>query len=887
MHVMIKSQTSLDLFAVQKRKKRIKIILIEGAPGVGKSTLCHFFMEEWMNGKSFQQFELVLFLPLSQIKLHSETSAISNLELLNKALTQILVSEVSVCTSLFHYLKKNDGKSVLIIADGWNELDENERHSGTLPYELLFGDLLHHVSIIVTSRPFATESLGVPQGAIDKFITVCGFSGETVEKYILTEFIDDSKKAHHLLKELASNPTLKCMCTVPINLEIVCDLQSSLDEVCVSTLTELYSKHILNILAALLCDDNQECQCILTFDTIPLNMQEPWWNLCNLAFSTIKNSLFVFSEEEVVDTCSFHRWNDALLRFKLLQCLEYGTKKTKYYQFLHLTFQEFLTALYIAKKMSALEQNEVYKLYGQSSHFGLIWRFFLGLSLPKALDAISDSILSAKISTIDLCHFAFEARDADFSFQLLQKACKSPTFITPTAYDCATVLHVITPTQKCNDISLDFSYCIPRETNLSMLADALTNECTVKNLVLTGNKLSDNDIVSLFSKASWSSQCYSIEKLNLHDNEIGEVGVRFMTKALTKLKSLQLSHNPLGISGLRALEGAIISGALSDIQELKLQGSFTEDRNTNDEILENFLKGVSCYCSELQLFDISENCISNKGAAALARNLSQKFLQLSLNETTLDNEGFEAFFSAYGGVCSFESLEMKYNCISSEGIQYLVDKVCSGMLLKGKLHLDENPLGMEAVLDIGQLLSNTCCLLSELSLTNCQLSESIGHDTSYTAEHIKQQIFQMSQNRDLSELELDCNNFTEDGLQILTSFMYLCPCLKLLSSRCCQLTSVDLNTLLTKLSGETVYNKLSTWCLEDCNIDDDGVYDLIKFVPLIFPNLTDIHLRGNPISTHMLSKLDKLFHDDNNGSNHILEVEADGNQPQSTLQLQG
>ena len=58
-----------------------------------------------------------------------------------------------------------------------------------------------------------------------------------------------------------------------------------------------------------------------------------------------------------------------------------------------------------------------------------------------------------------------------------------------------------------------------------------------------------------------------------------------MTKALTKLKSLQLSHNPLGISGLRALEGAITSSALSDIQEFKLQGSLTKDRNTNDELL--------------------------------------------------------------------------------------------------------------------------------------------------------------------------------------------------------------------------------------------------------------------------------------------------------------
>ena len=857
-HVVVKSHGISNLFTAQKGKKRVKRILIEGVPGSDKSTLCQFVIDNWMNGEAFGQFES-----------------------LNEVLIQML-SEVSVCTSLFHYLKKNDGRGVLIIANGWNELDEKERHSGTLPYELLFGDLLHDrvFVMIVTSRPFATESFGVPQEAVDKFIRVIyGFSGENVEKY---EFFDDSEKAYHLLKELASNPTLKCMCTVPINLEIVCHLHSDLDEVGVTTMTELYSKRILNTLA-LLCGDNQEC--ILTFDAIPLNMQKPWWNLCNLASSTIKNSLFVFSKE-VVDRCSYHLLNEDILHFKLLHSVEYGTKNTKYYQFFHVTFQEFLAALYIINKMFTREQSEVCKLYGQSSHFGLVWRFFLGLSLPKSLDVIKN-ILSTKMSTLDLCHLTFEARDANFSSQLVKKACKSPTFITPTTYDYAIVLHVITPIQKCSDISLDASNCILGETNLNMLADALANECTIKNLVLSGNKLSDNDIINLFSKALRSSQCYSIEKLNLHDNNIGEVGVRFMAKALTKLKSLQLSHNPLGTSGLCALKGAITSGALSDIQEFKLQGSLTEDRNTNDELLENNLKGISDCCDKLRPLDISENCISEKCAKALAMNLSSKWpLQLHVNETTLGNKGFETFCDTctLEGECGFESLEMKSNHISSEGIQCLVEKVSSGMLLKGEIHLDESPLGMEAVLNIGQLLSNTYFLLSSLSMANCQLNENIGHNTSITANHIYQHLLQMSQNSGLSQLELDCNNFTEDGLQILTGFMHLCPCLKFLSSRYCQLTSVDLNALLTKLSEERVYDKLLTWCLGNCNIDNNGVNDLIKYVPLIFPNLNDIHLDSNSASADVKSKLKEILNDmKTKERDDVLQVETDGSHPHDQL----
>lgn len=872
-HIMMKSPKCLDLFPVQERKTRVRI-LIEGAPGVGKTTLCLFCIDEWVNEKAFGEFEIILFLPLRQLKPHSETSVVSNFELLNETLSQIQIYEVSLCTSLFHYLIQNDGEGVLIIADGWDELNEKERHPGALPYELLLGGLLSHASVIVTSRPSAT---GIPLEAIDKCIKILGFNEETTMNYVQSEFTDDPQKGHHLMKEIESNPMLKGMCTIPLNCSIACHLyrSASLDKLhSVTTVTKLYKEYVL----ILLSDDNQ---CICTFDAIPLDMQKPWWDICELAFSTMKMNRLVFSQEEAVD--HFH--------FKLLQKLECGTntKTANCYQFLHMTLQEFLAALYISNKLSALEQNEVYKMYGKSSHFELVWKYFLGLSLPKSLNAIKSAILATEVSTLDLCHFANEAKesDAEFSLELMKKACKRPKFIIPTAFDCDVVLQVITAVQDCNDISLNASNCVLREADLGLFTDAI-GLSRMKNLVLSGNKLSDNDVVKLFSKVSQTSQ--HIEKLDLYDNEIGEIGVRFVTKALTKLKSLQLSYNPLGISGIRTLKSAIMSGALSDIQELELQGTMTEDRNTNDELLEFFLNRLSYHCNELQLFNISENFISSKGAVALARNLSQTLQQLHMNHTALGNEGFEAFFKTCGGVCSFESLEMKSNHISSKGIQSLVEKISSGMLLKGGLHLDANPLGMEAILNIGQLLSNNHCLLSEFSLIECRLNENISHDASITAEHIKQQFFKMSQNNDLSQLQLDCNNFAKDGVYILTGFMYLCPYLQFLSSSSCQLTSEDLNALLTELSEAKVSNTLMTWCLEDCDIDDNGVTDLINFVPSVFPNLTDIHLDGNPISPKMKSKLDKWLHGNtkrSEESNQILKVEADGNhQPQSTL-LQG
>ena len=51
------------------------------------------------------------------------------------------------------------------------------------------------------------------------------------------------------------------------------------------------------------------------------------------------------------------------------------------------------------------------------------------------------------------------------------------------------------------------------------------------------------------------------------------------------------------------------------------------------------------------------------------------------------------------------------------------------------------------------------------------------------------------------------------------------------------------------LRGKVYADKLTTWCLANCNIGNDGVRDLIEYVPL------NIHLNGNPISAKLKSEL--------------------------------
>lgn len=68
-----------DFFKVESGKRPVRKVLVEGDADIGKTTLSISVSEDWANGKLFQQFELVLFLPLR----HKAVAAVGSiLELL-------------------------------------------------------------------------------------------------------------------------------------------------------------------------------------------------------------------------------------------------------------------------------------------------------------------------------------------------------------------------------------------------------------------------------------------------------------------------------------------------------------------------------------------------------------------------------------------------------------------------------------------------------------------------------------------------------------------------------------------------------------------------------------------------------------------------------------
>lgn len=368
-----------DLFKVEKGKKPVSKVLIEGHAGIGKTTLAIMLSEEWAMGKILQQFGCVLLLPLQEKKIVSATSLLELLKLLHNS--------ERIRTSVVEELEENEGEGFLIIADGWDELEEAQRSEDSFLYDLFFGEILPFASVLLTSRPSASASLHkLPSLSV---VETIGFSKKSVEECILSEFEEDPENGSRLLKQLESNPVLKNACIVPLTCAITCNLWRILKQELPSTLTELYTQIILNVVFRDIKKKFPEYENLLSlanFDSIPSKQQLNWQRTCQFAFEAISKDQIVFSQEELAIV--FPEASDLdheLPCFGLLQTslsllpVGHGWSFT----FLHLTFQEYLAAVHLVR-LPIDRQLEICKTHACKSRFNMVWRFFFGLSNQRS-----------------------------------------------------------------------------------------------------------------------------------------------------------------------------------------------------------------------------------------------------------------------------------------------------------------------------------------------------------------------------------------------------------------------------------------------------------------------------------------------------------------------
>ena len=340
-----------DIFKVPDGGEDVMTI-VEGSPGIGKTTFCLKLAYDWARGNIpsecfFPKFEFVFLLKCRDID-GDIVEAISE-QLLPRGM------EKSV-EKLLHFMKdiRNQERLILIILDGLDELPEKSRHHVD---ELLHRRILPFCYVLATSRQ--ERGIEVRKTFVfDIHLEIKGYTESDSIAYVRRHFetIGQSPKGEGLIEEMQQNTFLHALRNNPLNLLLLCVIFEDYEGNLPTSRTELYQV-IVQCLLRRYCAKNSMAV-PEDNNTLQERFEEDIFALGQLAWECLLNDRQSFSEGKLAER-EVKNQNMVARKIGLLY-MEESLKRLSpqhEYWFLHKTFQEFLAAAFIMRKLRKGELN--------------------------------------------------------------------------------------------------------------------------------------------------------------------------------------------------------------------------------------------------------------------------------------------------------------------------------------------------------------------------------------------------------------------------------------------------------------------------------------------------------------------------------------------------
>ena len=342
------------------------IVVIDGPPGIGKTTLCRKLLNMWANGQiKHEQYDLVIYCPLRKIKIGQASTL--------KDMFVYQCREVDMVTEWFD---RRHGEGLLIIFDGWDELSVELRQS-SLATRIIRKELLDKCSVIVTSRSYASSSL-LDLDSINRHFEVMGFTVQEIKNVVNGTLEKAPHLAEKLVQDLEVRGDVQSLCYIPLVCSIVILVYRKENGQLPTTLTQLYENFILQTIrryVEIKKPGNIRPRQIHNLHHLPSPViATPFQEMCKFAYVSLKenNPRMTFSIFQVQQSL-----NESTKADYLGLLTTFTVYDDEYYQFLHLSIQEFLAAWWITK----YEKTEkVFNDHFNDDHFRMCLRFVSGLT---------------------------------------------------------------------------------------------------------------------------------------------------------------------------------------------------------------------------------------------------------------------------------------------------------------------------------------------------------------------------------------------------------------------------------------------------------------------------------------------------------------------------
>ena len=691
-------------------------VLIEGEPGMGKTTYCRKLAYDWATrqdrkfDKSFPRVEVLLLLRCREIE-SSIWQAIDE---------QILPEDMEpeVRDMFIQFLRENPSK-VLLVLDG---LDEAHPEKLTLFYKLIQKKILPGCFIVLTSRDEAGSNV---RPYTDTLLKIVGFTGIDAECFIRKYFQQSGNQylAETLIAKLRLE-NLNELTRNPLNTLLLCVIFEDLKGVLPNSRTKLYMAIVLFVLRRY---ENKNGLSNSDKDLV-LAYKKELMILGRMALDSLHRGELYFED-------SRGYLKESLLReFGFVSIQAGGSKRApcSRYVFLHKSFQEFFSAFFLAFSINdgtvdcksiANEKYNVELRQVFTYMAGIVAMCFeaTAVTIVKSIVSVINASdhtsrnyttrLSLALHFIEECKLFSEILYTELahlfgkSFDFVGISGRSgPWYVLKSSF--STLFLALRVNTSLT--SFDLSVTSIGDEGANSLSQVLRVNTSLKFLNLSGNSIGDEGANSLSEALKVNT---SLTSLTLANNRIRAEGANFLYQALrvnTSLTSLNLRGNSIGDAPANSLFQALsVNASLSTLNlSIGARGA-------------DFLSQALRVNTSLTSLDLSHSSIDSQGASCLSQALrvNTSLTSLNLSHSSIDSQGASCLSQALRVNTSLTSLDLSFNSIGDEGANFLSQALRENTSLKF-FDLSKNSIGAQGANSLSQALRVNTSLTSLNFLRN-------------------------------------------------------------------------------------------------------------------------------------------------------------------------
>ena len=764
-----------DAFMPHEECEEPRVVLIEGQPGMGKTTYCQKLAYDWsMENISleacFPQVKMLLLLKCRDMKTAKIEEAIDD-QLLP------LDADKKEKENFFHFIRCNQSK-ILLVLDGLDELPENLL-KGLFP--LIQRKILSNTYLMLTARHEAGMRV---RRHCDTLLEIVGFTKEDADSYITKYFSnhEDPSLAAKLIEKLGREKQLRELSSNPLNTALLCLLCEDTKGVFPSNQTKLYDQLVSCAVRRYFARKGIPMDSKDPLQTFSVNLN----HLGKMAFEALKVDRMYFSKDKM----DYQSGDFLPLCFLSREASVSKLRPIPCFSFTHKTFQEYFAAYHLAQEILSGDKDTAVVLLAHLNpvfKYWQLWKFLLTMVVSKSEDGaalvisgLCDAFRSQQIEEEDE-----EESDDDFDDDRNFDICDDFLNVFPSIHqlfrwpltedermrvdtlksvlnlisECESGDNELTDAQKKMVQTLAVSFPIQKFVTFS--SDMPRNMPTLFEYIKSNSTvtlfswrhafaeplqealecvLQSNCTLKILDLTSFSSMASNWGKENEHAR-LTAVLARALHSGCT------LTHLNLRCLVIRSTGASEIAKALQSnhtLTHLNLEGNGIDNCGAED-----LAQALQSNCA-LKYLDLSLNEIGDPGAVALAKALefNRTLTYLDLGRLSCRRPDALELFTSFNEIES-----IKKNRIGHEGAAAFAKTIRSNSVL-ARLNLQNHRIGNAGAAAIGQSLKSNCTL-THLCLRGNRI-EGVGVATLGHAVQV---------NRGLVNLDLRSNSLIESGAQ--------------------------------------------------------------------------------------------------------------------------